>query len=194
MGRQRKPARPDLHESRAAHPSACKFAFARTWRRAWWREELARCQGDAVREGHLGRARAPPSSSDGNSAAAQEAERSQREEAEQRAREDAERRQREEAERARAADLEAAGSKRHETLQTWLTSSGRLSRPLSDGYLFWQVVNLLSDQTAHTTDVCAMLGVEIGDSGSLDSLLNYAKKGSEQLRRPALALIVTWAE
>src|SRR6266498_2704798 len=113
---------------------------------------------------------APPSSSDGNSAAAQEAE------------------------RVRAADLVAAGSKRRETLQTWLTSSGRLSRPLSDGYLFWQVVNLLSGQTAHRTDVCGVVGVEIGDSGSLDSLLNYAKKGSEQLRRAALALIVTWAE
>src|SRR6266511_209495 len=137
---------------------------------------------------------APPSSSDGNSAASQEAERSQREEAERRAREDAERRQREEAERARAAELEAAGSKRRETLQTWLTSSGRLSRPLSDGYLFWQVVNLLGDQRSYITDGCAMLGVEIGDSGSLDALLSYAKKGSEQLRRTALSLMVTWAE
>ncbi len=65
---------------------------------------------------------------------------------------------------------------------------------MSDGNLFWQVVNLLSDQTAHRTDVCGVVRVEIGDSGSLDSLLNYAKKGSEQLRRAALALIVTWAE
>ena len=147
----------------------------------------------SARDASAGRG-APPSSSDGNGAAAQEAERRQREEAEQRAREDAERRQREEAERARAAELEAAGSKRRETLQTWLTSSGRLSRPLSDGYLFWQVVNLLGDQRSYITDGCAMLGVEIGDSGSLDALLSYAKKGSEQLRRTALSLMVTWAE
>ncbi len=126
--------------------------------------------------------------------ATREARRRQQEEEERRAREEAERREREEAERARTAELQGAASKRRETLQTWLTSSGRLPRPLSDGYLFWQVVNLLADQTAHTPDVCDLLQVEIGDSSSLGALLDHAKKGSEQLRRVALALVITWAE
>src|SRR6266508_3555758 len=126
--------------------------------------------------------------------ATREARRRQQEEEERRAREEAERREREEAERARTAELQGAASKRRETLQTWLTSSGRLPRPLSDGYLFWQVVNLLADQTAHTPDVCDLLQVEIGDSSSLGALLDHAKKVSEQLRRVALALVITWAE
>src|SRR6266542_3110272 len=129
-----------------------------------------------------------------NNPATREARRRQQEEEERRAREEAEQRDREEAERARTAELQGAASKRHQTLQTWLTSSGRLPRPLSDGYLFWQVVNLLADQTAHTPDVCDLLQVEIGDSSSLGALLDHAKKGSEQLRRVALALVITWAE
>jgi hypothetical protein len=112
--------------------------------------------------------------------ATQEAKRQQQEEKERRARLDAERREREEAERARAADLDVAASKRHETLQTWLTSSGKLPRPLSDGYLFWQVVNLLA--------------VELGDSSPPGALLDHAKKGPEQLRRVATGLVITWAE
>jgi ParB/RepB/Spo0J family partition protein len=134
----------------------------------------------------------PSAGSDGP--ATQEARRRQQEEEERRARQDAERREREEAERARTAELQDAATKRHETLQTWLTSSGRLPRPLSDGYLFWQVVNLLADQTANTPDVCDLLQVEIGDSSSLGALLDHAKKGPEQLRRVALALVITWAE
>jgi ParB/RepB/Spo0J family partition protein len=130
----------------------------------------------------------------GDDLAAQEARRRQQEEEERRARLDAERREREEAERARAAELHDAASKRHETLQTWLTSSGRLPRPLSDGYLFWQVVNLLVDQTAHMVDVCDLLQVEIGESSPLGALLDHAKKGPEQLRRVALGLVMTWAE
>jgi ParB/RepB/Spo0J family partition protein len=145
-------------------------------------------------KGSSGKGGAPASSNDGDSAAAQEAERRQREDAERRAREEDERRRREEAERARANELEAAGDKRWETLQTWLTSSGRLSRPLSDGYLFWQVVNLLAEHGSFTANACGMLGVPVGDSGSWDGLLGYAKKGSEQLRRAALALVAAWAE
>ncbi len=137
---------------------------------------------------------APPSSSDGNGAAAQEAERRQREEAERRAREEDERRRRQEAEQARANELEAAGDKRWEALQTWLTSSGRLSRPLSDGYLFWQVVNLLAGHGSFAANACGLLGVEVGEPGSWNALLGQAKKGTEQLRRAALALVVAWAE
>jgi ParB family chromosome partitioning protein len=145
-------------------------------------------------KGSSSKSGAPPSSSGSDGAAAQEEERRQREEAERRAREEDERRRREEAERARVDELEAAGDKRWETLRTWLTSSGRLSRPLSDGYVFWQVVNLLAEHRSFTANACGLLGVEVGDSGSWDGLLGYAKKGSEQLRRAALALVLTWAE
>jgi ParB/RepB/Spo0J family partition protein len=124
--------------------------------------------------------------SDGDNAAAQQAQRREAEEAE--------RRRREEAERARTAELDGAASKRHELLQGWLASSGRLPRPLSDGYLFWQVVNLLGDQTTQPSQVCDLLHVEVGDSGSLPALIDYASQGSEQLRRAALALMITWAE
>ena len=107
---------------------------------------------------------------------------------------EAERRAREEAERARSAELERATAKRREVLQTWLTSSGRLPRPASDRYLFSQVVNLLGDQTTHPADVCDLLGAQIGDSGALGALINHADQGAEQLRRAALALMITWAE
>ncbi len=130
---------------------------------------------------------------DGDDVATQAAQRRQQAEAEQRARDEAER-AREEAARARAAELAGAASKRRELLQTWLTSSGRLPRPLSDRYLFWQVVNLLGDQTAHTADVCGLVQVEVGDTGSAAALLDYAGEGAEQLRRAALALMLTWAE
>jgi hypothetical protein len=125
---------------------------------------------------------------------AEEEERRQREEAERRAREEEERRRRQEAEQARADELEAAGDKRWEALQTWLASSGRLSRPLSDGYLFWQIVNLLADHGSLAANACGLLGVEVGEPGSSNALLGQAKKGSEQLRRAALALVVAWAE
>jgi ParB/RepB/Spo0J family partition protein len=130
---------------------------------------------------------------DGDKANSQEAQRRQAE-AERRAREEAERQQHEEAQRARAAALETAASKRRETLQTWLTSSGRLSRPLSDRYLFWQVVNLLGDHTGHMAEVCDLLQVQVGDAHAVAALIDYAKQGSEQLRRAALALVATWAE
>jgi ParB/RepB/Spo0J family partition protein len=111
-----------------------------------------------------------------------------------RAEAEAERQAHEEAERARLAELESAASKRREVLQTWLTTSGRLPRPVSDRYLFSQIVNLLGDQTTHSGDVCGLLQAEIGDSGSVAALIDYAEQGAEQLRRAALALMTTWAE
>jgi ParB/RepB/Spo0J family partition protein len=130
-----------------------------------------------------------PAGGDGESATRQQAQREQAE-AEQRARE-AERQARVEAERARTAELEVAAARRRELLQTWLSSSGKLPRPLSDRHLFWQVVNLLGDQTMNITGVCDLLQVE---AGSLAALLEHAGQGAEQLRRTALALLATWAE
>jgi ParB/RepB/Spo0J family partition protein len=123
-----------------------------------------------------------------------EAERRRQEAAERQAREQAERRAREEAERARAAELEEAARKRRDLLRTWLAGSGRLPRPLTDRYLFAQVVNLLGEHTEQAADACELLPIEVGESGIWQGLTIYAEQGPEQLRRAAIALVTTWAE
>jgi hypothetical protein len=111
-----------------------------------------------------------------------------------RRRQEAERRAREEAERARAADLEEAARKRRDLLRTWLAGSGRLPRPLTDRYLFAQTVNLLGEHTEEAAHACDLLPIEVGESGIWQGLTSYAEQGPEQLRRAAIALVVTWAE
>ncbi len=136
---------------------------------------------------------APTPSGNDNEAAAEAARRRQ-EAAERPARAEAERRAREEAERARAADLEEGARKRRDLLRTWLAGSSRLPRPLTDRYLFAQMVNLLGEHTEQAAYACDLLPIEVGESGIWHGLTNYAEQGPEQLRRAALALVVTWAE
>jgi ParB/RepB/Spo0J family partition protein len=135
---------------------------------------------------------ATPSGNDDQAAA--EAARHRQETTERQAREEAERRAREEAERVRAADLEESASKRRDLLRTWLAGSGRLPRPLTDRYLFAQVVNLLGEHTEEAAYACDLLPIEVGESGIWHGLTSYTEQGPEQLRRAALALVVTWAE
>lgn len=130
----------------------------------------------------------------GNDNQAAEAAQRRQEAAERQAREEDERRAREEAERARAADLEEAARKRRDLLRTWLAGSGRLPRPLTDRYLFAQVVNLLGEHTEEAAYACDLLPIDVGESGTWHGLTNYAEQGPEQLRRAAIALLVTWAE
>jgi ParB/RepB/Spo0J family partition protein len=136
-------------------------------------------------------AKAPSGS--GDQAAADPAE-VDREAAERRARLEAERRAREEAEQARAAGLEEAADKRRDLLRTWLAGTGRLARPLTDRYLFVQVVNLLGEHTEEIPYARDLLPIETDGSSTWQALTSYAGRGPEQLRRAALALVATWAE
>lgn len=103
--------------------------------------------------------------------------------------EDEERKAEEAAKAAHQEALREAGMNRRAALRAWLTGKPRLTRGISDTYVFRQVVNIaLDDDDVDQRILRELLDIP-EESDVLDAIREMAEKNEEHLRRVAVALL-----